>query len=332
MNAIVAVEDVSARRVWITWEHHTRSHSLSGQMKAHYVVISAKAPRPIRYLRCMFRTLVYLLRTDAEVIFVQSPSIFLALSATVWGKLSRRTVIVDAHNAGVFPLEGRSRVLSFVAQTSLRLASLVIVTTESLKRDVESLGARAFVLMDPLPERYAGDASSSADSRISVTCVTTWAADEPIDELLAAAHHLPKEWLVYYTGRVPPHIRAMSLAKNVRLTGFLQEEDYIALIKGSTCVVDLTTRENCLVCGAYEALAAARPLVVTRTRALESAFSSAACFTENEASAIASAVEHVVQRSAEYSDRSSNFAKEFRKQWEARRLDLEALLKGSSER
>ena len=47
--------------------------------------------------------------------------------------------------------------------------------------------------------------------------------------------------------------------------------------------IDLTTRENCLVCGAYESLAAGKPMILSKTRALMNYFSQAAVYVEHTA-------------------------------------------------
>ena len=313
-------------RVWITWDHHRRSESLSAEMQAVYLVISSRRSGIFRYISCAARTIWRLFKDRPTVVFAQSPSIFLAALAVAWGRLAGVTAVVDAHNAGILPMEGRNPFLTWVAAWSLRRAAVVIVTTEALAEIVRSRGGRPFVLMDPLPrevfaaaERFAGATSGQT----SIVCVTTWAKDEPIEELLAVAPLLPVSWRLSFTGRPPERVRRMSLPDNVRLTGFLSDADYIELLLGASCIVDLTTREDCLVCGAYEAIAARRPIVLSDTAALRNAFGEVAQFTRNDRQSIATAIKAAMQRDDLMAQQSRAFADRFVVTWRQRKSILE---------
>jgi len=316
----------SGNRVWITWDHHRRSESLSAELRADYLVIGSRLSGILRYASCAARTLWRLVRDRPAVVFVQSPSIFLAAIATAWGRLTGVKVVVDAHNAGVLPLEGRSSVLLRVAGFAIRRATLVIVTTEAFASRVRDMGGRPFVLMDPLPGKILGAATKSeqpADGRTSIVCITTWAHDEPVEELLAAAPLLPANWRLSFTGRPPAHIRQRELPQNVHLTGFLSDSAYLDLLLDAACVVDLTTRDDCLVCGAYEAIAAGRSLVLSDTRALRDAFGEIAVFTRNDREAIAAAVKVAVARGDGLAGQSGDFASRFVATWQLRKGLLE---------
>ncbi len=76
----------------------------------------------------------------------------------------------------------------------------------------------------------------------------------------------------------------------MELSGFVSEPDYVELLSSARVIVDLTTREDCLVCGAYEALALGRPLVVSDSRALRELLRDGAVFARNEPEDIARAV------------------------------------------
>ena len=45
--------------------------------------------------------------------------------------------------------------------------------------------------------------------------------------------------------------------------------------------MDLTTRDNCLVCGAYEGVAAGKPLILSDSRATREYFSRGVVYTDN---------------------------------------------------
>ena len=61
-------------------------------------------------------------------------------------------------------------------------------------------------------------------------------------------------------------------------------ERYDQLLRSVNGVIDLSTRERCLVCGAYEAVAAGKPMILSRTATLMGYFARGAVFTDNRVS------------------------------------------------
>jgi glycosyltransferase involved in cell wall biosynthesis len=59
---------------------------------------------------------------------------------------------------------------------------------------------------------------------------------------------------------------------NLRLTGFLNENEYISLLGSASVIVVITTQENTLNCGAYEAVALGKPMILGDTDAIRSYF------------------------------------------------------------
>ena len=89
------------------------------------------------------------------------------------------------------------------------------------------------------------------------------------------------------------HALVRGAPPNVRFTGFLDEADYWGLLQSADAIIDLTLMDNCLVCGAYEALALGKPMVLSRNPASLELFDSSAIFTDNTTSDIRGAIERV---------------------------------------
>ena len=83
------------------------------------------------------------------------------------------------------------------------------------------------------------------------------------------------------------------MPRNVRFTGFLAEQDYWDLLRGADGIIDLTLKPNCLVCGAYEALAVGRPMLLSDNAASMELFGDGATYTDNTPQGIRSAVERL---------------------------------------
>jgi glycosyltransferase involved in cell wall biosynthesis len=72
--------------------------------------------------------------------------------------------------------------------------------------------------------------------------------------------------------------------------GFVPDQQFYELLFQSDVVLDLTEHENCLVCGAYEAMAAERPLVTSDRACLREYFYQGAIFTQHDCGSIAEAI------------------------------------------
>ena len=315
-------------RVWINWESHRRSRGLSAALGARLHEFDDSGGRVKRYLRNAWHTLRILFGARGGIVFVQSPSIVLANLATTFGGLAGVKVVIDAHNGGIDPLEGANSLLTKLARRALRKSDLVIVTNQALARQIESFGANAFVLTDPMPDFPPVDVVDSADVPVRrVLAICTWASDEPYLELLRAAALLPAGIELAVTGR--PKLSAeqkASVPANVRLTGFVSEAEYMRLLHTADVIVDLTTRENCLLCGAYEAVAAHKPLVVSDTAALRELLEDASLYCANEASAIAATITTALDQRAALAGNSRRRDGALRTQWARHRDDLDKLL------
>jgi glycosyltransferase involved in cell wall biosynthesis len=221
--------------------------------------------------------------TKPAVLFVQNPSIILALTAVVWGRVRRRPVIIDAHNAGLTPLEGRSALMMSAAAFAARHASLTIVSNAALMPIVDSYGGRPFVLPDPIPELPTGvSPDHRADTR-RVLFICTYASDEPYAAVVQAARAFVGAAEIYITGRLKAEHDELrrSAPPNVIFTGFVPEGRFVGLLHAADVVMDLTTRDNCLVCGAYEGVAAGKPLILSDSRATREYFSRGVVYTDN---------------------------------------------------
>jgi glycosyltransferase involved in cell wall biosynthesis len=78
-------------------------------------------------------------------------------------------------------------------------------------------------------------------------------------------------------GIVPP-----TDAPNVTFTGFLADPDYVALLGRADVVIVLTSDDDLLNCGAYEALALDKPLILSDTKAIRE-YSGWGCPRQNDA-------------------------------------------------
>ncbi len=312
------------RSVWITWEYQRRNRELADALGCplyEWGDIDAIPKGARKYATGGLRTLRLLLRRRPRIVFCQNPSLVLAWMLARLRPLFRYVLVVDAHNAGLFPLEGRSRALSRLAREVQARADLTLVSNEALAEVVQANGGRPFVLPDRLPTLPGAEvppAASPGDPR-RVLFICSYAADEPYAAVFEAARILGPAYRFQVTGNPDKvSLDRAALPPNVELTGFLPEQAYVALLRAADVAIDLTTRPDCLVCGAYEALSAGRPAVLSDTPALRAYFAGAAVFSGHAPAQLAAAVAEAAARGEEIAAGLPALRERLRADWEGR--------------
>ncbi len=299
--------------VWLTWSPpHRRTRELAGALGLPLYEYFRRGASVVRYGEAALRSWWLVLRIRPRVVFVQVPSIVLAAFMIVASRLLRFRVICDQHNETVEPFihtwDWYRRLCAWV----IRGAAFNIVTNDALARVVESLGGRAAVLPDRIPSLPG--CSSRAPGRDCVVFICSFAADEPYQEVIEAARSLEGRADILITGNRGTR-EFPNLPRNVHFTGYLPDAEYVALLCSANVIVDLTLMENCLVCGAYEAIALHRPLVTSSTAALREYFGDAAVYCAPDREAIARAMVQALDRQGELEQTALHREQVLRAQW-----------------
>jgi glycosyltransferase involved in cell wall biosynthesis len=264
---------------------------MSGALGVPLFAILSTHVRIARYAFCIGRTLALLRRERPSVVICQNPSVLLTLLLLGLRPLCGFKVAVDAHFGGVEAYNGNV-VFQGVLDHCNKSADLVIVTTEGHARLIRTLGGRVFVCPDPLPDLSRHRSQAKVLSR-KVFFICSFDIDEPFREVFQAAEVLfPEGFRFFVSGDYRKAGIDPGDFPHVELLGFVPEQEFYRHLFSSQVVVDLTDHDNCLVCGAYEALQAGKPLVLSRKKALQEYFTGGAVFTANHAVEIAAAVRH----------------------------------------
>ncbi|WP_054031615.1 glycosyltransferase [Desulfatitalea tepidiphila] len=275
--------------LWITWEFQRRNYGISSSLGWQLYEFDFKVPFFYRYFKSSFKTISAIFNASPDIVAAQNPSIVLAILIILVSKIFHFKVIIDAHNSGIYPLEGKNTTVMAIARWIQRNSDLTIVTNNQLKRAVEKNGGKGFVLPDKIPV-VKGVNKYNLPGKVSIAYICTFSDDEPYMDVIKASKLLPPDITIHITGRYNNIIDAISVPDNVTLLGFIPEQDYWALLNSADLVMDLTLRENCLVCGAYEAMALSKPLILSNTKALREYFSSGCIYVDASAESIASGV------------------------------------------
>jgi glycosyltransferase involved in cell wall biosynthesis len=220
-----------------------------------------------------------------------------------------------------------------LAAWAVRNADFTIVTNRFLAEKVLQQGGRPLVLPDPVPDvAPSGAQTLSPDEPMRLLVIATYAKDEPIAQILEAARAVQGQIEFQFTGnfrKLPEQVIA-SVPPNVKFLGFLAEADYWQHMRDAHAVVDFTLMEDCLVCGAYEAVAVGRPMLLSDTRALKEYFRKGALYSSAEPGAIAAAVHRLRTEYDSLNEQIAALRTILQTEWSTQAAALVAQLSGNA--
>jgi glycosyltransferase involved in cell wall biosynthesis len=283
---------IDAKTLFLVWgaPHGSRRSQIIAQhlgMDLKHIYITAKQGKYhalYKYPYQFFATLIFLLRTRYQLIFIQDPPIFAALPVYIYSLFSSAKFVIDAHTPPLLhPMwEWTLPLHRFLS----RRAITTLVTNDYLRDLVMSWGADSFVLEDPPLAPHVTEPMSLPANHLSVVMVSSASPDEPVEEVLKAARELPEIHFYItgdYSGSRQPIVD--SAPKNVHFTGYLRE-DFFSLLEAVDVVMDLCVEDYQFLSGANEALWLGKPLITSQGPVLENYFNQGTIHIDNTAAGI----------------------------------------------
>jgi glycosyltransferase involved in cell wall biosynthesis len=310
--------------VWATRERGTRSAWMARELgidDVRFVGSNGRGFRkaPVNYPAQLIRTLASLLRRRPRIVFVQSPPTFAAWTIAIYSFFTGASFVIDAHS-DAFERARWTRP-AWITRFVARRALVTIVTNEHWASRIESWGASAMTI-PTIPTALDIGRAPAMGSGINVAVVNTWAADEPLDELLSAAEDLP-EMSFFVTG----HRGGLSgvrrtIPSNVTFTGFLSQADYHGLLGASDVVACLTTRDHTMQNGACEAMFVGTPILTSDWPVLRDYFAGGAMYVNNTAAGIRDGLRQLMGSMETYRRGIREVAVRRQREWEDSRRVL----------
>lgn len=326
-NSVARAGSVSSKGVVVSWiNHHGRSADLAEALDAEPIFIYPRIRSTVvRYLASSIMTLYMFISDRPRFIVFMQPPFPLAIVSYLYSRLRGVPVAVDVHSGAVNDPRWR---WSFPLLSRLFKKSCFIVTNlDLLNGQPIHEETKIIVLHDILP---LGTPPAPADDKHShipkIVFPASYANDEPIDEIIEAARMRP-EWCWILTGNAPAEVRQLA-PSNLQFTGYVDQSEYLEVIRSADVVLALTRREETMQRGGYEALANFRPIVASATGVLKSFFSDAALYTENSPSGISAAVGEALSRSRSLSSAGWRVLEENTRRQDVALRDLERWLGG----
>ena len=215
--------------VWGPPSHGPRSRVFARELGIEMRFVTSTTRRgllvaPLKYTSQAFKTLRLLASRRPRLVFVQSPPTFAVMTVWLYGALTGTRFVVDAHSAAMLSAYWtRPR---WLYRLIARRALATIVTNEHFAGWIRRSDGSALVIRD-IPTSLPTSATFPVPDAFNVMVVNTFADDEPLRELIAAADGL-NDVVFHVTGdpgrpgaRVPDRVPA-----NVRFTGFLPDDEY----------------------------------------------------------------------------------------------------------
>ena len=321
-----------AKGAFVSWlPFHGRSQGFIEALKLEPIYVSYLRTgdvlsAPLKYGPQFVATLAALRRARAQVLFVMDPPVFAVAAVFLYCLAGRARFVMDCHS-GVFE-SGKWRWSLSLQRFFARRAAAVIVTNPWHAAMVRSWGAPCLTMGDPPPEGEPSLSTSAGSAeRPYVFVIVRFDPDEAIPETIAAARQLPD--VVFKVSGDSRRARPDWLRDcppNVTLTGFLPQERFWTTVQNAAVILTLTSRENTLLQGAWEAMFTGRPLVTSDSEALRNYFTRGTIFVPNTPDGIAAGIRQALGRGAELSDAMDSLRREKYDVWAKERTQLEQLL------
>jgi glycosyltransferase involved in cell wall biosynthesis len=195
-------------------------------------------------------------------------------------------------------------------------ADITIVTNDYLKKLVNEWGGTGVVLQDKFPELIWVD-DIALKGKKNIVVISSFDDDEPIDEIVEAATLLPEGWILYITGEYRKHYKEKIKheLKNIIFTGFVDEQKYQKMLNSCDAIVALTKQEYTLNCGAYEAIALAKPVVLSDTVTIKEYFNKGVVYVKSDPVSIATGIKQAVLQREELIKNIKKLKVELDKKW-----------------
>ncbi len=330
-ESFVTLAKQSLFLVWGPPSHGPRSKVFARELgldRVHFIHSTQKRglwAAPYKYTYQAIQTLRLLFQKRPQVVFVQSPPSFAVLFVYIYCALTGGNFVVDTHSDALQRAYWTRP--GWLHRFLARQAVATIVTNEYFAQMIREWGATAMILRD-IPTTFPSDDSfQGLNGRFSIVVISTFAFDEPIEEVLEAAANL-QDIDFYVTGkksRADADLLAQAQA-NVHFTDYIPDESYYALLNSGDAVMCLTTRDNTMQRGACEALSLGKPIITSDWPILRNYFHDGTVHVPNTADGIRQGVQQMQGSYQSYQKGIDTLQKQQQQEWQRKADQLANLI------
>ncbi len=304
----------------ISWANHDRRGQILAQHlgctlhRIHYGQSERFLQAPLRYALQTVQTWRMLRREKPDVIVAANPPIFAALAVYIYARLAGARFAIDSHT-GAFVAKRWRWSLGLHRYLSRRAAATIVHNSaqEAIVRQWDC----PYCVIGFTPGDYSRKADYPLPAGFNVAVITTYKHDEPVAVIFEAARQLP-DVCFHFTGstRNLPQTLRDQCPPNCHLCGFLPYDVYIGLLSGADVVMDLTTRDETLLLGGFEAVSIGTPLITSDWPLLQSYFHSGTIHVPNTVEGIRKGVWTAQRDHAHLRDSILQLRRELTAEWQ----------------
>ena len=203
---------------------------------------------------------------------------------------------------------------------SIKKADYVIVTNSFVAKKIETIGGASLILPDKIPmiAKEKMPEAFNQNKKPLITLISSFAEDEPIEEVLRAVKKLDDKVTLIVTGSIAKAKNLVSeyQSEHIIFSDYLEQSDYDGLISNSDFLIDLTTDDETLVCGAYEGLSVRVPVLLSNSSINKEVFRKGFVYSDNNSEGIQSAIEYSLENKSKLSTEIKEYKSEFKEDWE----------------
>jgi glycosyltransferase involved in cell wall biosynthesis len=285
--------------LFLGWSYSRRSEDIASIMEIDYFYYPLKKEiRILQFPFLFFRTFLYLCIKNPHVIFIQNPPVHALASVYLFSLISGKKYVIDSHIIPGTTLIEKPyhRFYLFLHKFYSYSAALTFFHSKAIKERLKKWRCNSIVLENPV--RSLEDKTSfTVKKRPAVGVVSSFQPDEKLDVLLEAEKELP-DISFYIAGDKSKLDKDVlkGVTPNIMFTDYLKGEYYYEFLKAMDVVVVLTDRQESALLGAYEAVAAETPLVLSDTVTMRYYFPYGAVFVENSKNEMKKGIEKALKK------------------------------------
>lgn len=272
------------KRIWISWNKQRRNIGLAKAVGASLYMTDYNISRYLRMPLEFYNSWQLIRKERPAVCFTMNPSIFSSWWLSILSGIYNFTLVTDLHTPNIKVSGLKKLLFQYFFNTGIRHSHAVIVTNEIYGRKILELNKNVTCIIDPLPaiksQQEKEEIKKEKGEKFQILLVSSFDPDELITDIMELDEQLG-EFEILVTGNWRKMFDEMPRLKNIRFLGYVSDAEYDRLLHSVDGIMVLTKEEGCLCCGAYEAVSAGKPLILSRTEALEGLFGEAAVYADN---------------------------------------------------
>jgi glycosyltransferase involved in cell wall biosynthesis len=317
-----------AHIVSIDWRpNNRRAKSLAKDLGAKLYlapnILRKRIYAPIRYVCLVLWTISLLVRNRPKVVIASSPPPFIPIIVLAYAMVFNCKYIVDACHLATMGYWSKIPFGFWFNKMVMNKGLITLVHNENIKKLTDKQGIRTIVLETKVPQLRTME-KKHIDDNFTVMVPCSFDPDEPIEEIFRAADTM-SETKFFITGNYSRLNKKIyqTCPANATMTGFLSEIDYDSMLNSVDAVLVLSCDDYPVrPRGASEAIAAGKPLIVSKNQATQNHLDKGAVLINNTKEEIIQGVLRIRSRYEKYQSEMKLLKQERLLQY---KLELEAL-------